>query len=208
MMERLAEQEVEAAAAEEDEAVKREHDRRLTAAMALLNQHNSDWFASEVEVGKRKEEGEEPPSTSSLRGSEDADPGHQRAVSSLGAGSTTGDERLDAAAAVARQRALAMAVLNEHNADWFGELDPTNKTAASRRGSRRSSLCESTVQPVTRRLVVVSWLCFEWRGCPLERPATLFPLSLNNFSLREKEKAFEVARRHGQKRKMTPQRQN
>lgn len=147
-MERLAEQEMEAAAAEEEQAVKLEHDRRRAAAIALLNQHNPDWFASEA----FSKEADQPQTTSSCsrRGSEakEKEHGHQRAERSLGAGSTTGDEKLDAAAAVARQRALAMAILNEHNSDWFGELEH-KAAAASRPGSGRSSLCESgsTVKP-------------------------------------------------------------
>lgn len=138
-MERLAEQEMEAAEAEEEKAVKLEHDRRRATAMALLHQHNPDWFASEVAT-----EGEEPPSPCSRRGSGESEDGHRKAASSLGAGSTTGDEQLDAAAAVARQRARALAIFNEHNSDWFGELE--HKAApASHPTSRRSSLCESVV---------------------------------------------------------------
>ena len=142
-MERLAEQEMEAAEAEEEKAVKLEHDRRRAAAMALLNQHNPDWFASEVATAVATE-GEEPPSPCSRRGSGESEDGHRKAASSLGAGSTTGDEQLDAAAAVARQRARALAIFNEHNSDWFGELE--HKAApASRPTSRRSSLCESVI---------------------------------------------------------------
>eukprot|EP00752_Nemacystus_decipiens_P010655 g9488.t1 len=135
MMERLAEQEMEAAAAEEEEAVKLEHERRLAAAMALLNKHNPNWFAlRDSEVAK--EGGAEPPT--SRRGSEDNEAGYQGAAGCVGGGGATGDEKLDAAEAVARQRALARAILNEHNADWFGELE--QKKASSRPMSRRSSL--------------------------------------------------------------------
>lgn len=138
MIERLAEQEMRATAVEEEEAVKVEHERRRAAAIALLNQHNPDWFASEVGVGKAGNEGEGP--STSRRGPEELEAGHRKAVSSVGVGGATGDEKLDAAAAVARQRALAMAILNEHNSDWFGELE-TKPTA---RNQSRSSICEST----------------------------------------------------------------
>lgn len=138
MMERLAEQEMEAAAAEEERAVKQEHERRRAAAIALLNQHNPDWFASEVE----QDGGVEEPCCNRRSSEDKGGAGHKKKVSSLGAGSATGDGKLDAAAAVARQRALAMAILNEHNSDWFGELEPGKKAAAGS-GSRKPSLCES-----------------------------------------------------------------
>lgn len=124
-------------AAEEERAVKLEHDRRCAAAIALLNRHNPDWFASEV----GNTNNEDAPSTSrGGSGDKGPGPGHQKAMSSVGVGGATGDAKQDAAAAVAKQRALAMALLNEHNSDWLGQLDPTS---ASGSGSRKQSLCES-----------------------------------------------------------------
>lgn len=125
MMERLAREEKAAAAAEDEKAVALEHERRRAAAMALLNQHNPDWFAGEV--GQQA-------STPSRRGSMEGRVERDKAQSDVGA--STEDEKRKAAAAVAKQRALAMALLKEHNDDWFGEVDSTPSA------SRKPSICE------------------------------------------------------------------
>lgn len=126
-MERLAREDKTAAAADDEKAVALEHERRKTAAAALLNKHNPDWFAGEV--GQQAF----PPSR---RGSMEGRVEREKTQSDVGA--SADDEKRKAAAAVAKQRALAMALSQEHNEDWFGEVDSTPTSSAI----RKPSICE------------------------------------------------------------------
>lgn len=126
MMERLAREEEAAAAAEEEKAVALELERRKAAAQALLHQHNPEWFAGDV-----GEQGPPPDRLGSMEGRA------EREKSQSDVGASAEEERQTAAAAVAKQRELAKAILQEHNSDWFGELEAKPSV------SRKPSFCES-----------------------------------------------------------------
>lgn len=103
--------------------------------MALLNQYNPQWFP---DPGKGACD-----NTRGVHGGGGSSSGSS-AVDSKSAASAhacfEGDERLRAAAAFAKQKAAAMALLNEHNSDWFGDAGMGEKKAPSL--TKRKSLCE------------------------------------------------------------------
>lgn len=162
----------EAAAAEEEEkTVKAIHEQRKAAAMALLNQHNPDWFAQVEGAAGPKEKAKGHDDTASSGADAGAGVEKQKATAggvatgqhnsdSARSGEDVGAETLsssrqsqqggekeitpeqakrEALAEVAKQRAAAMALLDEHNSDWFGGIDDVekkDKSSSSRRSFR------------------------------------------------------------------------
>ncbi|CAN0220272.1 unnamed protein product [Ectocarpus sp. 6 AP-2014] len=101
-MERHAYQEEIVAAAAEEQAVVAIHQQRLQMAKTLLNKHNPSWFADMEGHGKTTTDAAQ-----------------------------VEDVKHSAAAAAAKQRAAAMALLKEHNADWFGDDKEARKQKKS-----------------------------------------------------------------------------